>query len=206
MSKVRKIGRIFGLPLAAHDLDDFGRPGFDFAAEHLARAAVDGNIIAFPDRRAADGERLLFFVQTEGSAAHDGGLSHLAADDRGMRGHAAGGRQDALGGAHAVDVIGRSLRPDQDDLFPFLFPDLGLLCRENGLTGGRAGGSSQPFGQDLVLLFLRGIEDRMEELVEGLRLDLEERLLLAGQPFLDQVDGDLTAAWPVRLPFRVWSM
>ena len=55
---------------------------------------------------------------------------------------------------------------------------------------------------------LRGlrVEDRVQQLVERLRLDLQQRFLLGEQPLVAHVDRDVDAASPVRLPLRVWSM
>ena len=50
-------------------------------------------------------------------AAH-AGLAHPAGDDRGVAGLAAAAGQDALGGDHAVQVVGVGLPADQDDLLP----------------------------------------------------------------------------------------
>ena len=55
-------------------------------------------------------------VDLELLGAADTGLAHAAGDDGGVRGLAAARGQDALGGDHAVEVVGVGLAADEDDL------------------------------------------------------------------------------------------
>ena len=68
------------------------------------------------------------------------------------------------------------------------------------------GEAGRPFAATATFLRALGVEDRVQELVERLRLDLQQGLLLREEPLLAHVHRDLTAARPVRLPLRVWSM
>ena len=72
--------------------------------------------VALLHRRAAGGHGLRAIVDAQRAGAGDAGLAHAARDHGGMRGHAAARGQDALGGVHAVDVLGRGLDAHQDDL------------------------------------------------------------------------------------------
>ena len=61
-------------------------------------------------------------LDLELAGADDGWLAHLAADDRRMGRHPAGGRQNALRDEHAVDVVGHGLAPDEDHLLALIDP------------------------------------------------------------------------------------
>ena len=55
-----------------------------------------------------------------------------------MGGHAAGGRDDASGDFHAVDVLRARLLPDEDDLLTLGDPSNGVVRIEHDPAGGRA--------------------------------------------------------------------
>ena len=75
-------------------------------------------------------------VDDEVGRAGHARLADLAGDDRGVRGRAAAGRDDALGHGHAVEVVGRGLDPDEDDLLAALDP-LDRACRRRRRPGRR---------------------------------------------------------------------
>ena len=62
-------------------------------------------------------------VQLLGAA--DAGLAHAAGDNRGVRGLPAAGGEDAVGGDHALEVVGVGLLADQHDLLAARGPRLG---------------------------------------------------------------------------------
>ena len=70
-------------------------------------------------------------VDAQRAGAGDAGLAHAARNDRGMRGHAAARRQDAFGGVHAVDILGRSLDADEDDFLAVGLELLGFVGRKH---------------------------------------------------------------------------
>ena len=51
-------------------------------------------------------------VHDDGAAAGDAALAHAAGHNGGVRGHAAADGEDALGGDHALDVLGAGLQTD----------------------------------------------------------------------------------------------
>ena len=61
------------------------------------------------DLAAADAHQPRLIVDRERAGAGDAGPAHAARDHRGVAGHAAARGEDALGGVHAVNVLGRGL-------------------------------------------------------------------------------------------------
>ena len=124
------------------------------------------------------------------AGADDRRLAHLASDDRGVRGHAAGGGQNALRHEHAVDVVGHRLPPNQDDLLALLRPLDGVVGRKHHLAAGRAGRGRQPFGRHRNLLPLGLVEAGREQLVERLRIDQQHRFLRRDELLGHQIGRD----------------
>ena len=106
--------RLLGLELARHDLQDLGGARGQLLQDDVAGGAVDRDDVAFLQGPAGDLQGLALGVDVQGAAAHHRGLAHLPAHDRGVRGHAAGRGEDALGHAHAVDVVRDRLHAHQD--------------------------------------------------------------------------------------------
>src|SRR5690606_22667260 len=98
-------------------LDDRGRHDRDLAQVDLAGGAVDGDQVALlDDVPAGHGHPPALGVDLQLLGAADTGLAHAAGDDGRVGGLAAAGGEDALGGDHAVQVVGVGLTADQDDL------------------------------------------------------------------------------------------
>ena len=105
-------------------------------------------------------------VDDQLGAAGDARLADLAGDDRGVRRGAAAGGQDALGHGHPVEVVGRGLDPDEDDLLAAADPldrDVGV---EHGLADRGAGRRVQALCDPLRALTGAGIELGAQELVD----------------------------------------
>ena len=100
-----------------------------------------------PHRLGADHRRLA------PAPGHHGGVADQPAP----------GGQDALGGQHAVDVLGRGLAADQDHLLAPLGRGLGVVGGEVDPAHGRARRGPEPLGQHRVA---RAGELRVEHLVE----------------------------------------
>ena len=87
----------------------------DGADEDLAGGAIERDGLAGAAPLAAGRQRLAGVVHGDAAGAGDAGPAHAARDHRGVAGHAAARGQDALGGVHAVDVLGAGLDAHQDD-------------------------------------------------------------------------------------------
>ena len=118
--------------------DDVERARVDVAGR-----AIEGQQVPFSQRFGgpAPSRRTVRSceVDLESTAAHDATFPESAGDDRRVRGHPAGRGDDALGGLHAVDVLGAGFLADQDDLLPFGDPPDGVVGVEHDAARSRAG-------------------------------------------------------------------
>ena len=153
-----------------------GVNGRQSADEDLTGRAVEADRIAFLDRHAVRGGGASGVVDFQLGAAGDAGLADLAGDDRGMRRRAALGGEDALGNGHAVEVVGRGLLANEDDLLALLDPGHRGIRVEDGLAHGGAGRGVEAFRHPLGLGAGGRIELVAHELVHLSGLD-------AGQSF-----------------------
>ena len=106
-----------------------------------------------------------------------------------MAGHAAARGEDALRRVHAVDVLGLVSTRTRITFLPCALSVFGFFRREDDLARGGAGRGGQA-GREQVAGGL-GIDGRVEELVEGRRIDALHRLVARDQAFVGHVDGDL---------------
>ncbi len=169
-------------------LDDRGRHDGHLTEVHLAGGAVDGDEVALLDDRVPDREAAALGVDLDLLGAADTGLAHAAGDDGGVRGLAAAGGQDALGGDHAVEVVGVGLPPDEDDLLARPRPLDGGVRVEDGLAHGRTGRSGDAAAQQHACGTV--VEAREHQLRELGAVDPLERLGLVDEALVDQLGGD----------------
>ena len=80
---------------------------------------------------------LLGSVDMEALDTADAGRTHAAGDNGGMARLAAMAGQDALGGDHALQVVGVGLPADQNDLVALGGTRDGVITREHDLAHGR---------------------------------------------------------------------
>ena len=163
----------------------------DALAVDVAGRAVEGDDVALFIDFAREGELLVLLVHFDVAAAGDAAGAHAARDDRRVGGHTAAHRQDALRIVHALDVLGGGFQSYQDDLFALLALLDGIFGREHDLTGSGAGGRGQSLADGGRLLQSGGVELRVQERVERLRVDLHERLLFGDHTLVDEVARDL---------------
>ena len=171
-----------------------GGNGGNEAVVDVARGAVKGEDVAFLEHLARKSELLVLLIHLDVAAAGDATGAHAARDDRRVRGLTAAHREDALRVLHALDILGRGLKADKDDLLALLALFNGVLRREDDGACSGAGGSGDALAHDVVLvgsLERRGIELRVQEHVQRLRVDLHERFLLGDHALIDEVAGDL---------------
>ena len=161
-------------------------PGIDAAG-----GAIQGDPVALFVGLAGEDELLVFLVHLDVAAARDTTLAHAPGHHGGVGGHAAANGQDALGGLHALDVLGRGLQTHQDHLLAPLSPGLGVLSGEDDLAGGSAGGGAQRLADGLALFQGHGVELGMEQGVQRAGLDHGNSLLLRDLALIHQITGDL---------------
>ena len=131
-------------------------------------------------------ERAGRVVDDDVGAVGDADLAHLAGDEGRVGGHAAPGGEDALRGEHAADVLRAGLQPHEDDLLAPGHVLLGGLRREDRLarraarTRGESLGDEPLLGDGLAAIL--GIEHGLQELVQLVGLDAQQRLRLGDQP------------------------
>ena len=105
----------------------------------LAGGAVDGDLLAFLDRRAVGREHAPADIDVDRARADHARATHAARNQRRVAGGAAGLREDALGLDHAVDVVWVGLHADQNHGLALLAPlDRGVGVKD-GSAAGRAG-------------------------------------------------------------------
>ena len=168
--------------------------GGDQAVVNVTRGAVERKRIAFLEHLARKGELLVLFVHLDVAAAGDAARTHAARNDRRVRGLTAAHRKDTLRELHALDVFGRGFETDENDLLALLALFDCVLSREDDAACRRAGGSRDTLADDvfLVRFFERlGVELRVKEHIERLRVDLHERFLLGDHALVDEVARDL---------------
>ena len=170
---------------------DGGLDGLDGAAVDVAGGAVDGDPVALVVILAGEGEVLLFLVHGDLTAAGDAAGAHAARDDGSVGRHAAADGQDALCGSHALDVLGAGLKTDEDDLFAVGGPGLCVLGGEDNTAAGSARRGGQALADDLGGLQRGGVELRVQQGIELLRLHAHDGLFAGDHALVDEVAGDL---------------
>ena len=168
--------------------------GGDEAVVDGTRGAVEGQDVALLEQLAREHELLVLLIHLDIAAAGDAAGTHAARDDCRVRGLTAADGEDALRELHAFDVLGRGLEADEDDLLALLACLDGVLRRKDDGARGSAGGSGDTLADDVVLVGILqclGIELRVKEHIERLRVDLHERFLLGDHALVDEVAGDL---------------
>ena len=165
--------------------------GGDLAVVDAAGGAVDAQPVALDEGLAGEDELLVLLIHGDLGAAGDAAGAHAAGDDRRVRGHAAADGQDALRGLHALDIFGRGLQANQNNLLALFIPFLGVLGGEDDAAAGSSGRSGQRLGQRSRRLERLGVELRVQQGVQGAGLDHQDGLLVVDHAFVHQVAGDL---------------
>ena len=167
----------------------FGLDHVDGPVEDLALRAVDGDHLAGPEGATAGREGAGALIDRDFPGPRDAGPAHAARHHGGVAGHAAARGDDAPGGMHAADVLGAGFLAHQDDGVAQLAHALGLVGVEHDLAGGGPGRGRQAGGDDMT----DGVrvQGRMQQLVEGGRIDPADGLVATDDPLGRQIDGDL---------------
>jgi hypothetical protein len=167
---------------------DLGRHERHVAGGDGAGAAVDGDQVALVEQEVADPDLAGVEIHVDRCRAGDGGPAHAASDERGVRGLAALGGQDALGGVEAGHVVRLGEWTHEDD--GRALGGSGHVRRrgEDDVALGSAGRGGDAAGDDLEL---RGrVEGRVQQRVQPLGVDRGDRLGARQQALLDGVGGE----------------
>ena len=199
--------RLAGVEPAVDDLEDLARLRRDLRDLHFTAEAVERDVVAFLHGLAGDTESLSRLVDLQSAGADYRRFAHLAADDGGVRGHAAGGGEDALCDEHAVNVVGDGFSADEHDLLALLRPLDGVIRGEDHLSARGAWRGRQAGRRGRYLLPLVGIEPGREQLTE--RSGSTSRTASFGVISFSAHEigrDDDRGNSRCRLPLRVWSM
>ncbi len=124
------------------------------------------------------------------AGADDRRLAHLAADHRGVRGHAAGGGEDALRHEHAVDVVGHGLAADQDDRLALLVHSTAWSAVNTTWPLAAPGEAGSPLVATGIFFHSSGSKPGASSWISDFGIDQQHRFLRRDQPLVHQVGGD----------------
>ena len=161
-----------------------------------ARITINGDDVTFVEGLTVHSELLSGFINLDFTAAGYTACTHTTGDNSRMRRHTAANRNDRLGNMHTRNVFRRRLKTNQNNLLAGSSLCLSILGVEHDCTASSTRSSSQTLGDYIAGLFLQAclIEGRMQKVIELLRLNLEQSLILRDQAFLDHVNRDLQSS------------
>ncbi len=159
------------------------------ALDDLAGRAVNGDDVTFVQQHAGRLQRLALEVDVHGGGADHARASHAPRDHGRVARHTATRGQDADGGMHALHVLRRRLDARQDHGVPLRFQVHGLVGVEHDLARGGARRCRQALGEHDHLGL--GVEGRVKQLIELVRVETRYSLLAGDQPLPRHVHGDL---------------
>ena len=169
---------------------ELGHDQLDRAEDHDALGAIDRDHVAFldDDVGAGDGGLLLLGVDLERLDTADAGGAHAASDDGRMAGLAAMAGQDALSGNHTLEVIRIRFPAHENDRMALVRTLDGVIGAEHDLTHRSARARVQSARQHLKRC--RGIELRMEELIELAGIDALYCRFAVDEALFNHLDSD----------------
>ncbi len=111
------------------------------AVVNFAGRTVKRNSVAFLKYFAGESKTLFLLFHLYVAATGNAARSHAARNYRRVRGLSAAHGKDTLRVLHTLDILGRSFKTDQNNLFALLTFRNSVLCSENNLSCRRTGGS-----------------------------------------------------------------
>ena len=106
-----------------------------------------------------------------------------------MGGHATAGSKDAVGGTHALNVLGVGLFAHQNILDAGSLELFGLLAGEGNTAHGASGACGQTLGNDGVFLLVGAVQNGVQQLIQLSGADAHHHLALVDQTLLEHVHG-----------------
>ena len=185
------LGLLRGLVAVDQAHDDLRRSGCNLAGVDGACRAIDREEVPFFEGLSRNGDRLLIVVDVQRGGAADTDFAHLARHERGVRGDAALGGEDALGSDHAAKVFGRCLGADKENLLTFLLGGHRAVGIEVDPAGSGTWARRETGSKDLRLLDLVAIKHRSEQLIELVGRIAHHCGLPVDELLIDHVDREL---------------
>ena len=181
--------------LAYQDLLKLTVGGVDLTVEDLSRRAVDADRVAFLERDPFALKHAFVVIDLDIARTCDADLTHLTGNQCRVARYTTACRQNPVGGDHPSKIFRTGLNPCQYNMLPLGSKLFGFPCREN--HGARSSTwTSRQTNSHLTTVLLGlvislDVEDRLEQLIEGLRIPRLDRMLWGHQLFLDHVMSDL---------------
>ena len=161
----------------------------DVVERHDTARALDRDLVPGPELDLADPDDAGRLVDRQGRGPGDAGPPHPAGDQRGVRGLAALGGEDAAGRVEAGDVVGLGEGANEDHVLAVARARrIASAALSAILPLGGAGRGRDPAGQQLVGEL--GVEHRMEQRLQRAGVDRSQRALHVEQPLLHGVAGE----------------
>ena len=168
---------------------DLGRDERDVVERDGAGRAVDRDQVALVQDALADAHLAGVQVDVQVAGAGDRRAAHAAGHERRVRGLAALGGEDALGGVEAGDVVGLGERPHEDDRATVLGRGDGVRRGEDDGALGRARRGGDAAGDDLVAA-RRGRRSGAAARAASARRSSRSPAAGVSRPSLDRVDRE----------------
>ena len=167
-----------------------GRVGIDrggLPGEHFARRAVNGNPVSSAQFVTVARDLAGLGIDVDIACSGHARRAHAARHDCGVRGHAAPRREDALGRFHAMNVFGGRFGAHEHDGTALGGLGNSVVGREHDPPDGGARRGGQTYRESRQLVLRRRFDDRMQELVQVLRLDAHDSLPVVDQALANHV-------------------
>ena len=169
----------------------FGLNKLNSTQNNNTGSTVKRDNVAFLDYDVGAGNRSLFClgVNLECVNAANTGSTHATSDNSCMRSLAAMGGKNAFSSNHASKIVGSGFPTNQNGLATFLSSLYGIVGGEYSFTNSSTRRSVEALGNYIVVSL--GIELRMQQLIELLRVYALYSFFLGDKAFLLHLDCDV---------------
>ena len=176
---------------AAQFASDGGVHSGDDAVVDVTGGTIDGDIVAFVEFLATQGELLVFFIHGDFRAAGYAAGAHTTSHNGSVRGHTTTNGQNALRSFHTGDVFRRGFQTNQNYLFASSVPFFSIFCSEDDLTASSTRRSAQALAHGGSSLQSSSVELRVQQGVQVSGVDHQNSFFFGAHAFVHQIAGDL---------------
>mmetsp|Transcript_48308 Transcript_48308/g.155723 ORF Transcript_48308/g.155723 Transcript_48308/m.155723 type:complete len:444 (-) Transcript_48308:185-1516(-) len=161
----------------------------DLTKHHLPRSAIDREHVSRSHHELSDMQVLRGIVHSNCTSSGDARTSHATCHHSSMARHASTRSQDALGRVNAPNVFRTGLDADKQHALPGRAESFGFIGRKDHFAAGCARRGREPLGHNVPGSI--GVQSRMQNLVQTLRLQAHDGLRVTDETRTCQVHGDL---------------